>query len=262
MDPTGLHVVRHHIDASGPPVVIVHGAPDRGKNFAHVVHLLHDFPVTVYDRRGYGKSLAAGEGGGGFECHADDLIALLDDRPAVVVGQSAGGALAMLAATKAPDLFLALGVWEPPMVPWEWWLGKQAWDRTMTWAMYCDTEQLGEDVNRQILGEERWDQLRETTKQMLRAEGVAFRADMTSQRLPYFELDQLKVPVLVGCGTVHADDQFAHAHRRLAERIDAELFVAEGADHFAHTNHPTAWVELVHRTVELAQRTSVANGAR
>ena len=261
MDPIGLHVVRHHVDAPGLPVVIVHGAPDRGKNFAHVVHLLHDFPVTIYDRRGYGRSLAAGEAGGGFECHADDLIELLDGRPSVVVGQSAGGAVAMLAATKAPGLFLALGVWEPPMLPWDWWMGKQAWDRTMSWAMYTDTMQLGEDFNRQILGDERWDQLRDGTRQMLRAEGAAFRADMASQRVPFFELDQLKVPLLVGCGTVHADAQFSDAHRRLAERADAELFVAEGADHFAHTNHPAAWVELVHRTVALAHRRS-AGGAR
>ena len=46
MQPPGLHVVRHHADAPGPPVVLVHGAPDRSKNFAHVVHRLSDLPVT------------------------------------------------------------------------------------------------------------------------------------------------------------------------------------------------------------------------
>ena len=34
------------------------GAPDRSKNFAAVVDRLADLPVTVYDRRGYGKALA------------------------------------------------------------------------------------------------------------------------------------------------------------------------------------------------------------
>jgi hypothetical protein len=32
------------------------------------------------------------------------------------------------------------------------------------------------------------------------------------------------------------------------------LYVAEGADHFAHTNQPWAWVELVRRSVALAER--------
>ena len=260
MDPSGLHVVRHHIDAAGSPVVLVHGAPDRSKNFAHVVHQLHDLALTVYDRRGYGKSLAAGDLDGmvrgGFETHADDLIELLDGTPSVVVGQSAGGTIAMLAATKAPELFEALGVWEPPMVPWDWWMGDEALQRTLAWASYADPHQLGEEFNRSILGDDRWERLRERTKELLRAEGVAFRADMACQREPFLELDHLKVPFLVGCGTVAPSPEFLDAPRRLAERTGAELFVADHADHFAHTNHPEAWVELVRRTVALADRSS------
>jgi pimeloyl-ACP methyl ester carboxylesterase len=251
--PTGLHVVRHHAGVSDVPIMLVHGAPDRSKNFAHVVHQLGDLDVTVYDRRGYGKSLAAGEFGSGFARHADDLIALLDGEPHIVVGQSAGGAIAMMAATQAPELFSALGVWEPPMVPWEWWMGREAWDRTVTWALYTDPDALGEDFNRLILGDERWEQISPRTQELLRAEGTAFRADMSSQFEPYMDLDQLKVPFVVGCGTAAPDPRFQVANRRLAERADAELLVVEGADHFAHTNHPNAWVALVRRTVELAE---------
>jgi pimeloyl-ACP methyl ester carboxylesterase len=249
----GLHVVRHHVGAPGPPVVIVHGAPDRGKNFAHVVHRLSDVPVTVYDRRGYGRSIAAGSEGGGFAVHADDLIALLDGTPSVVVGQSAGGAIAMLAATKAPELFLALGAWEPPMVPWLWWGGEISLERTLSWAAHPDSRLLGEEFNRGIIGDERWDNLRRSTREMLRAEGEAFRADMACQEREFMDLDALHVPLLIGCGTVFQDDIHAGASHRLAERTGAELFVVDGADHFAHTNHPGAWVELVRRTVALAR---------
>jgi len=238
-------------------VVLVHGAPDRSKNFAHVVHRLHDLHVMVYDRRGYGKSLAAaprpdGSVAGGFAVHADDLIALLDDTPSVVVGQSAGGAIAMLAATMAPELFLALGVWEPPMVPWDWWVGEEAQRRTMDYASYDDAFCLGEDFNRSILGDERWEQLRDRTKDLLRAEGAAFRADMAFQREPFLDLDAIKVPFIVGCGTVAFSEGHRMANHRIADRAGAELLVVEGADHFAHTNHPDAWVELVRRTVALA----------
>src|ERR1700730_8331923 len=119
--PPGLYVHTHHPHAPGPPVVIVHGAPDRSKNFAKVVHLLTDLPVTTYDRRGYGKSLRAQPPSNGFNDQADDLLAILDGRPAVVCGQSAGGSITMMAAPLAPQLFLSIGVWEPPM-PWaDWW---------------------------------------------------------------------------------------------------------------------------------------------
>ena len=262
MHPSGLHVVRHHVDASGAPVVLVHGAPDRSKNFAHVVHRLSDLTVSVYDRRGYGRSLDAawrpdGTFAGGFDVHADDLIAILDDTPSVVVGQSAGGAVAMLAATMAPELFIALGAWEPPMVPWDWWAGQEAVDRTATWARYDDTRQLGEDLNRNILGDERWAGLRDSTKDLLRAEGAAFRADMAFQSEPFLALDLIKVPFLVGAGT-DAPEQFFQAHCRLAERTGGELFVGEGADHFAHTGNPEVWARFVRATVALAAGSAAA----
>jgi len=250
--PTGLHVVRHHANAPGPPVVLVHGAPDRSKNFAHVVHQLGDLPVTVYDRRGYGKSLAAGAEGGGFDTHADDLIAILDDTPSVVVGQSAGGSIAMLAATRAPALFLALGMWEPPMTPWEWW-PPELREQTMEWAHAADAEALGEQFNRAILGDARWERLPERTRHLLRAEGEAFRADMASQELPFADLDQLTVPRLVGCGTaVPPDSLFAGIHHRTAEMTGSKLLVIEGAEHSAHISRPEAWVRLVRATIELA----------
>jgi pimeloyl-ACP methyl ester carboxylesterase len=256
MVPIGLHVVRHHVDAPGPPVVLVHGAPDRSKNFAHVVHRLTDLPVTVYDRRGYGRSVDAaiapdGSVLGGFEVHAADLIDLLDGTPSVVVAQSAGGTIAMLAATIAPELFLALGVWEPPMVPYDWWVGAEAMERTMAWTRYDDTEQLGEDMNRSILGDDRWQALRESTKAMLRGEGVAFRADMACQATPLFDVESVKVPFVAGHGT-DMPAAFVAANRRLAELTGADMFVGDGVDHFAHLSAPDVWAELVRRTVALA----------
>lgn len=258
--PTGLHVVRHHVDAPGPPVVLVHGAPDRSKNFAHVVHRLSDLNVTVYDRRGYGRSLDAaarpdGSFAGGFDVHADDLIAVLDGTPSIVVGQSAGGALAMLAATKAPELFLALGAWEPPMVPWDWWLGEAAVERTRRWAAYDDPLQVGEDFNRNILGDERWDGLRDSTKDLLRGEGRAFRADMAFQSAPFMDIDRITMPFLVGAGTL-GTPEFVAAHVRLAELAGAEMYVGDGADHFAHLGNPDVWAEFVRATVALAGRSA------
>lgn len=119
---SGLFVHEINLGAPGARVILVHGAPDRSKNFARVLDELGlASPVTIYDRRGYGRSMDAGALGGGFTQHAEDLIDIIDQQPAIVIGQSAGGAIALQASIMAPDKFLALGVWEPPMVAHEWW---------------------------------------------------------------------------------------------------------------------------------------------
>jgi pimeloyl-ACP methyl ester carboxylesterase len=246
---TGLHIVRHHADAPGPPVVLVHGAPDRSKSFAHSIHRLTDLQVVAYDRRGYGKSLAAGEQGGGFATHARDLVDILDGTPSVVVGHSAGGAVAMAAATLAPELFLALGVWEPPMVPWPFWPE----DRrriTLDWIAFDDTDLLGESVTRMMLGDSVWDGLSERTRQLLRAEGRAFHADMASQVEPFFDISALRVPRVLGCGTAEAWQRTIFL--RCAEATGCEAIVVEGASHYVHTSDPATWASFVRATAALA----------
>ena len=233
-------------------MVLVHGTPDRSKSFAHVVHQLSDLPVTVYDRRGYGKSLAAGSEGGGFGTHADDLIAILDGTPAVVVGQSVGGVIAMLAATRAPELFLALGVWEPAMTAWDWWPPVLR-SRVDAWGRLAESEAISEWF-RTVFGDARWAALPERSRQLLREEGKAFHADMVSQDAPCFELDQLRVPRLLGCGAMDSEPATFGVHTRTAEMTGCELLVVEGADHVAYLSHPDAWVRFVRATVELADR--------
>jgi pimeloyl-ACP methyl ester carboxylesterase len=252
--PRGLHVVRHHADAPSPPVVLVHGAADRAKSFAKVVRRLSDVPVTSYDRRGYGKSLVAADESARFDEHSDDLIAILDGTPSVVVGHSAGGAIAMLTASRAPELFLALGVWEPPMTQSDWWPAA-ARQQAMAWAQADDAEAVGEEFYRVILGDTGWDQLPEPTRRRLRLEGKAFRADMASQDRPPLDIDRLKMPRLLGCGTAQPSG-FIGVHHRTAQAIGCELLVIEGAAHAAHISHPDAWAGFVRATIDLASRTS------
>jgi pimeloyl-ACP methyl ester carboxylesterase len=248
--PADLHVATHHPDASGPRVIIVHGAPDRSKNFAAVVRLLADLPVTTYDRRGYGRSLSAHPPSNGFDRQADDLLSILDGQPAVVCGQSAGGSIAMLAATRAPDLFLSIGVWEPPMRWADWWPDTSGLNWMPDW-LELDSAWLGESFNRQLIGEDRWEALPERTRHMLRAEGAAFRADLLSQERPPYDVADLRSPMVVGAGTV-GPDWMVEGCRRLAERTGGEFLLVEGATHVAHTHHPEVWAQVVRRAVALA----------
>lgn len=233
-------------------MVIVHGCPDRSKNFARVVHLLSDLPVTAYDRRGYGKSLDAQPPSTGFADQADDLIDILDGKPAVVCGQSAGGAITMMASVKAPELFLSVGLWEPP-VPWEtWWPGDDQDDWLPTWIA-LEPEELGEKYNRGLIGDDRWDSLAERTKDLLRAEGRAFNADLRSQVEPPFHVDDVSVPLVIGAGSL-TNRWMIEGAKRIAQHTNGQFFLAEGAAHVAHTDHPEVWADLVRRAVAIARQ--------
>jgi pimeloyl-ACP methyl ester carboxylesterase len=241
-----LHVVRHHPKAEGTPVVLVHGAPDRSKSFNGVLQELSDLRITTYDRRGYGKSLNAPLQGRGFAEHAEDLIDLLDGIPSVVVGQSAGGAIAMMAATLAPDLFLAVGVWEPPLTWCDFWPAEFVEDTKA--CLKFEPRALGEYMNRRTIGDERWEALPERTRDLLQIEGTAFQADMACQLTPLFDLGNIKAPLVVGYGTQSQGPGQAAA-RHLARITGGELLIGDGADHYAHTAQPKIWAELVRKTL-------------
>jgi pimeloyl-ACP methyl ester carboxylesterase len=241
-----LHVVHHYPSAEGTTIVLVHGAPDRSKSFNGVLQELPDLRITTYDRRGYGKSLNAPLQGRGFEEHAEDLIDLLDGTPSVVVGQSAGGAIAMMAATLAPDLFLALGVWEPPLTWCDFWPAEFVEDTKACLAF--EPRALGEYMNRRTIGDERWEALPERTRDLLQIEGTAFQADMACQLTALFDLGNIKAPMVVGFGTQSQGPGQA-ASRHLAQLTGAELLQGEGADHYAHTAQPKIWADLVRKTL-------------
>lgn len=233
-------------------MVLVHGGGDRSKSFTPIVQRLSDMPVTVYDRRGYGESVVLGADGDRFDVHADDLIAILDGTPSVVVGHSAGGAIAMLAATREPELFLALGVWEPPMSQCEWWPA-DARQLAIEWGRATDAEAAAEHFNRLILGDARWEQLPERARQRMQLEAKAFRADMASQDRVVFDIDQLVIPRLLGFGTAQSKT-WTRVHQRTAEMTGCEVMIIEGAAHAAHISHPDIWAQFVRAAGALVGR--------
>ena len=247
MVPDGLHVV-DRTGSADTPVILVHGAPDRSRNFAAVVELLDDLPLVTYDRRGYGRSVAATPPARNFADHAEDLIAILDGRRSVVVAQSVGCNVAMTAATMAPSLFGALGLWEPPTAWCDWWPVPDLRESVRHFVAATDTALLGETFNRNILGDDRWDALSERTKDMLRREGAAFQVDMAAELTAPFQFGDITCPVVIGAGTATTSGHLEGA-RRLAHILNADLFEVEGAGHFAPTSNPGAWAELVRRTI-------------
>lgn len=237
----GLHVVRYGEPDGGPPVVVVHGGLDRASSFGRVARQLHDLPVVLYDRRGYGRSVDAGPAP--IDDHVDDLLRVIGAEPALVFGHSVGGVIAVLAAGRRPDLVRSLLVYEPPL-PWlEWW-PRRSGERAP-----LDPGDEAERFMRQMVGDRIWERLPARTRAERRAEGPALLADLASLHGggARFEPAAVATPLVVGVGS-----ETSWWHRRAAEELaatvpGAELAVLEGADHGAHLGQPAAVAELVRR---------------
>ena len=99
---------------SGPRVVFIHGSMSNGADAWHAQRALADrFAVEIVDRRGFGASPDP-DGRVDFERDADDIVALLGEDGAHVVGHSYGGVVGLLVAGQAPGRVRSLTVIEPP----------------------------------------------------------------------------------------------------------------------------------------------------
>lgn len=254
MEVTDLHVVVEG-PADAPPLVVVHGAPDRSAAFRRALAELDgtDLRIVRYDRRGYGRSVRA-RPARSMADHADDLLGVIDTvgGSAVVVAHSFGSNPAMLAAVTRPGAFRALGVWEPPMVWLEWW-PRQTKDYDAEVAAAPDPAQMAEDFNRRVLGDHVWEALDPGKQQQRRAEGPAFVADMGSLASAPFDEGDLVVPMVVGYGTETSPEHVEGARRLAAAVGDGSLHPIEGAGHFANQSHPRDFAGFMVATLTRAE---------
>jgi pimeloyl-ACP methyl ester carboxylesterase len=207
-----------------------------------VVRHLAGVPVLTYDRRGYGRSIAM-EPATGIDEHVADLLALLDE-PSVVVGHSQGGNIALRAAVKEPDLFLAVGVWEPP-TPWmPYW--PPAAIKVLEFVHREDISDAADLLIQRMVGRRVWEAMPEETKDARRRETPALVNDVLSvERAEPWTVDSLKaIDVRLGYGTESWPHQ-QDATKRLAEALGVDAYVIEGARHGAHVTHAAQFADWV-----------------
>ena len=104
---------------TGVPLLLIHGAGEDAAMLAAQADAFatEGFEVLTYDRRGTGRSGREDWPGGGAGMHADDAAALLrelDLDPAVVLGFSSGGVVALALAADHPDTVARVLAWEAP----------------------------------------------------------------------------------------------------------------------------------------------------
>jgi len=249
--PPGLHVVEHlgSGGAQHPTVVLVHGALDRGASFARCVRRLGDLHVLTYDRRGYHHSRPAGVART-FEDHVADLVALVGEGPAVIVGHSYGGGVALGAALAAPEAVRAVGAYEPPLPWYEWWPHRSASSITDE-----DPATFAEGFFRRVVGEGGWERLSDQARAARRADGPALVAELADLRREHalFDVTGLVRPLVLGRG-----GRSVPHHRRAIDALcelvpSAEVVEIPGAAHGAPLSHPDAFAAMVRRVVGRAE---------
>lgn len=94
----------------GELVVLIHGLAQDSRGWEQVQEALSDWRTVAYDLRGHGET-TVGAPQGTLEQLGEDLVGLLEQLgPAVVVGFSLGGTIALWAAAERPDLVRGLVV--------------------------------------------------------------------------------------------------------------------------------------------------------
>lgn len=225
-----------------PVVALIHGSLDRMAGMTRVARELDTVAhVLRYDRRGYGKSWPH-DGPFTVADQVRDLELLLQGRRAVVVGHSFGGNVALAFAATNPGSALGVSTYETPLSWLEWWPGSTAGAATLE----GDDSDAAERFMRRLIGDRRWEELPDKTKQQRRREGVALRGELRAlrEKAPWSPTD-------IGCRVISGHGELGRDHHRmsakwLCENIPtAEKVCLSGAAHDAPTRNPQDFVRLL-----------------
>ena len=185
---------------SGQPILGIHGAGSSAVFWEDAADRLAELGrVITYDRRGSNRS----ERPDAYESttvqeHAADALALLralDAEPAILLGRSYGGTVALDVALRAPDSVLGIAALEAgPMgldPSYDSWF-----DDIRATAEKAPAGRVGEAVMREVLGV--WEELPEPWREIFTANGPALLAELRGgEHTETGALGTLRVPMLV-----------------------------------------------------------------
>jgi esterase len=230
---------------AGEPILCIHGTLSSARLWRDAAAELGRRGRTiVYDRRGFSGSERPEPFGADVHLHADDAAALIDAlaaAPAILIGRSAGGEIAVDLALRYPDRVRALALLEGRGLTrgeaaMEWVAGV---DEQVFAAAEDDISTVAETLFRAVAGVAAWEGLPEEVKEELTSNGPAIVAD---ERTGYLDvraeqLDAIVQPTLF----VAARDSppaFAEVTNLVAKAIpSARVEWVEGG-HLINPAHP------------------------
>ena len=189
---------------SGPPILGLHGAGSSAAFWEDAAKELSELGrVIIYDRRGSMRS----ERPEPYEItcvqeHADDALALmraLDPEPAILIGRSYGGTVALDLALRYPESVRALALLEagPMGLSPEY----DEWFTSIHEALEKAVAERGVDVVGEVVVREvfdAWEELPEKWRDIFTANGPALLAEVRGEeRTDNARLGELRVPTLV-----------------------------------------------------------------
>jgi pimeloyl-ACP methyl ester carboxylesterase len=235
-----LHVEEH---GTGAPILGIHGTGSSAQLWARSVpELAARGRVILYDRRGHGRSERPRPAATGVRDHTDDAAALiraLDAAPAVVIGRSYGGEVAVDLALRYPELTQGLVLLEPsmPMLAAESreWLA----DLRRQLAEGSDPAGAARGLIEAAFGEGTWEQLPDEMRDLFVDNGDAILAEVHSAwtEPSAQDLADLEAPTLL----LSAEDSprpFRAADDELAARIPGVTRRVLGGDHLIDPASP------------------------
>ncbi|EMY34042.1 alpha/beta hydrolase fold protein [Arthrobacter crystallopoietes BAB-32] len=194
----------------GTPILCIHGTGSSAKVWGDAVQELASHGRTiVYDRRGCTRS----ERPDPYELtsveeHADDAAALLQElhaTPAIVIGRSYGGEIAVNLVERYPGLVKALVLLEPAILTLT--AEAHAWEAALVDNVFLAAKAGGPEAGadcfyREVLGDKDWSRLPDDLRSMVLDNAPAILAELKggSSRPDEGIITQLRKPVLVVSG--------------------------------------------------------------
>ncbi len=260
-----LYVVER---GEGPPVVLVHGSASDADAWAiQLRSLSRQFRVIAYDRRGTPRS-PTGDDPYPVARHADDLIALVDERVGrdarvAAVGASFGAVCVLDAVRRYPYRFACATLCEPPLPPND--DGPLSPDAFRAEFARLYREEGGPAAAalflRTVLGDA-FDRLPPRQRDRLCTLHVALRLDsdaLAAYRVDYPQLASVTTPILLMGGDRSAP-VFAPTLAALAAALpNAHRQTLSGGSHMMHADAARQFnevlVDFVSRFLKVESRT-------
>jgi esterase len=230
---------------SGGPIVGIHGTGSSAVLWSAAgAELGRHGRAIVYDRRGFSRSERPEPFVTTVREQADDAAALidaLDAAPAVVIGRSQGGEIAVDLALRYPDRVRALALLEGGGLSlgkaFKQWLAEV--DEVVFAAAEADVSTVGEVLLSRILGDTVWEELPENVQQVFTENGPAIVAEERGGLLDVSaeQLGTIAQPTLV-VGGRDSPAAFAEVTELTAAAIPSARIAWVDGGHLIDAAHP------------------------